>query len=140
MLGSCPFLQSQVGKCTGGQEAFPAPGSGPGPKRQLQDGSRGQCPNFSLESKKPTAAAGQSSLVVLFLPGDEVPELDNMADYWLGSLARATMQTYCEVVLQIPELTLHSTKQLATDIGEEGGCLTWGGEIPRLRPACGWGS
>uniref|UniRef100_A0A6B2FH83 Conserved oligomeric Golgi complex subunit 7 n=1 Tax=Bothriechis nubestris TaxID=1766655 RepID=A0A6B2FH83_9SAUR len=49
-------------------------------------------------------------------PGDEVPELDNMADYWLGSLARATMQTYCEVVLQIPELTLHSTKQLATDI------------------------
>ncbi|XP_032086457.1 conserved oligomeric Golgi complex subunit 7 [Thamnophis elegans] len=49
-------------------------------------------------------------------PGDEVPELDNMADYWLGSLARATMQTYCEVVLQIPELTPHSAKQLATDI------------------------
>ncbi|XP_042294025.1 conserved oligomeric Golgi complex subunit 7 isoform X2 [Sceloporus undulatus] len=48
--------------------------------------------------------------------GDELPELDNMADYWLGSLARATMQTYCEVILQIPELTLHSTKQLATDI------------------------
>ncbi|XP_063170728.1 conserved oligomeric Golgi complex subunit 7 isoform X2 [Candoia aspera] len=49
-------------------------------------------------------------------PGDEVPELDNMADYWLGALARATMQTYCEVILQIPELTPHSTKQLATDI------------------------
>ncbi|XP_026543900.1 conserved oligomeric Golgi complex subunit 7 [Notechis scutatus] len=49
-------------------------------------------------------------------PGDEVPELDNMADYWLGSLARATMQTYCEVILQIPEVTPHSTKQLATDI------------------------
>ncbi|XP_025031484.1 conserved oligomeric Golgi complex subunit 7-like isoform X2 [Python bivittatus] len=49
-------------------------------------------------------------------PGDEVPELDNTADYWLGSLARATMQTYCEVILQIPELTPHSTKQLATDI------------------------
>nr|XP_009665180.1 PREDICTED: conserved oligomeric Golgi complex subunit 7 isoform X2 [Struthio camelus australis] len=48
--------------------------------------------------------------------GDELPELDNMADYWLGSIARATMQTYCEVILQIPELTLHSTKQLATDI------------------------
>ncbi|XP_061456184.1 conserved oligomeric Golgi complex subunit 7 isoform X3 [Rhineura floridana] len=48
--------------------------------------------------------------------GDELPELDNMADYWLGSLARATMQTYCEVILQIPELTPHSTKQLATDI------------------------
>ncbi|KAH0631726.1 hypothetical protein JD844_019476 [Phrynosoma platyrhinos] len=48
--------------------------------------------------------------------GDELPELDNMADYWLGSLARATMQTYCEIILQIPELTPHSTKQLATDI------------------------
>ncbi|KAM9210877.1 conserved oligomeric Golgi complex subunit 7 isoform 2-T2 [Dugong dugon] len=48
--------------------------------------------------------------------GDELPELDNMADHWLGSIARATMQTYCDVILQIPELTLHSTKQLATDI------------------------
>jgi len=49
-----------------------------------------------------------------------LPELDNMADYWLGSIARATMQTYCEVILQIPELTVHSTKQLATDIGKLG--------------------
>lgn len=40
-----------------------------------------------------------------------------MADNWLGSIARATMQTYCDVILQIPELTPHSTKQLATDIG-----------------------
>ncbi|XP_062820594.1 conserved oligomeric Golgi complex subunit 7 [Anolis carolinensis] len=48
--------------------------------------------------------------------GDELPELDNMADYWLGSLARATMQTYCEAILQIPELSPHSAKQLATDI------------------------
>ncbi|KAJ8798605.1 hypothetical protein J1605_016408 [Eschrichtius robustus] len=49
-------------------------------------------------------------------PRDELPELDNMADSWLGSVARATMQTYCDAVLQIPELTPHSTKQLATDI------------------------
>lgn len=57
-------------------------------------------------------------MVTLFLfPGDELPELDNMADNWLGSIARATMQTYCDVILQIPELTPHSTKQLATDIG-----------------------
>ncbi|NWX91226.1 COG7 protein, partial [Nothoprocta pentlandii] len=48
--------------------------------------------------------------------GDELPELDNTADYWLGSIARATMQTYCEVILQIPGLSGHSTKQLATDI------------------------
>ncbi|KAG8557810.1 hypothetical protein GDO81_016734 [Engystomops pustulosus] len=48
--------------------------------------------------------------------GEETPELDNMADYWLGSLARATMQTYCDVILQIPVLTPHSSKQLATDI------------------------
>ena len=56
----------------------------------------------------------------IFCPGDDLPELDNMADYWLGSIARATMQTYCEVILQIPELTVHSTKQLATDIGKLG--------------------
>uniref|UniRef100_A0A8C3VRR6 Conserved oligomeric Golgi complex subunit 7 n=1 Tax=Catagonus wagneri TaxID=51154 RepID=A0A8C3VRR6_9CETA len=48
--------------------------------------------------------------------GDELPELDNMADSWLGSIARATMQTYCDAILQIPELSPHSTKQLATDI------------------------
>ncbi|XP_037670377.1 conserved oligomeric Golgi complex subunit 7 isoform X2 [Choloepus didactylus] len=48
--------------------------------------------------------------------GDELPELDNVADSWLGSIARATMQTYCDVILQISELTPHSTKQLATDI------------------------
>lgn len=48
--------------------------------------------------------------------GDEVPELDNMADYWLGSIARATMHTYCESILQISELTAHATKQLITDI------------------------
>uniref|UniRef100_A0A8D2MP95 Conserved oligomeric Golgi complex subunit 7 n=1 Tax=Zonotrichia albicollis TaxID=44394 RepID=A0A8D2MP95_ZONAL len=48
--------------------------------------------------------------------GEELPELDNMADYWLGSIARATMQTYCEAILQIPQLSPHSTKQLATDI------------------------
>ncbi|KAL6033186.1 hypothetical protein STEG23_023802 [Scotinomys teguina] len=50
------------------------------------------------------------------IDGDELPELDNMADNWLGSIARATMQTYCDVILQIPEVTPHSTKQLATDI------------------------
>ncbi|XP_041733045.1 conserved oligomeric Golgi complex subunit 7 [Coregonus clupeaformis] len=48
--------------------------------------------------------------------GDDLPELDNTADYWLGSIARATMQTYCDAILLIPELTAHSTKQLATDI------------------------
>ncbi|KAA0704470.1 Conserved oligomeric [Triplophysa tibetana] len=48
--------------------------------------------------------------------GDDVPELENTADYWLGSIARATMQTYCDVILQIPELNPHATKQLATDI------------------------
>uniref|UniRef100_A0A8C1IZ10 Conserved oligomeric Golgi complex subunit 7 n=1 Tax=Cyprinus carpio TaxID=7962 RepID=A0A8C1IZ10_CYPCA len=48
--------------------------------------------------------------------GDDVPELENTADYWLGSIARATMQTYCDFILQLPELSLHATKQLATDI------------------------
>ena len=54
---------------------------------------------------------------LLCLSGDDLPELDNTADYWLGSIARATMQTYCDAILLIPELTAHSTKQLATDIG-----------------------
>uniref|UniRef100_A0A9J8BY10 Conserved oligomeric Golgi complex subunit 7 n=1 Tax=Cyprinus carpio carpio TaxID=630221 RepID=A0A9J8BY10_CYPCA len=44
--------------------------------------------------------------------GDDVPELENTADYWLGSIARATMQTYCDFILQLPELSLHATKQL----------------------------
>uniref|UniRef100_A0A3P8WXH6 Conserved oligomeric Golgi complex subunit 7 n=1 Tax=Cynoglossus semilaevis TaxID=244447 RepID=A0A3P8WXH6_CYNSE len=48
--------------------------------------------------------------------GDELPELDNTADYWLGSIARATMQTYCDAILLIPQLSAHSTKQLVTDI------------------------
>lgn len=48
--------------------------------------------------------------------GDDLPELDNTADYWLGSIARATMQTYCDAILLIPKLSPHSTKQLATDI------------------------
>ncbi|XP_060885058.1 conserved oligomeric Golgi complex subunit 7 [Labrus mixtus] len=48
--------------------------------------------------------------------GDDLPELDNTADYWLGSIARATMQTYCDAILLIPQLGVHSTKQLATDI------------------------
>ncbi|TMS22433.1 Conserved oligomeric Golgi complex subunit 7 [Larimichthys crocea] len=48
--------------------------------------------------------------------GDDLPELDNTADYWLGSIARATMQTYCDAILLIPQLGHHSTKQLATDI------------------------
>uniref|UniRef100_A0A8C6PHD7 Conserved oligomeric Golgi complex subunit 7 n=1 Tax=Nothobranchius furzeri TaxID=105023 RepID=A0A8C6PHD7_NOTFU len=48
--------------------------------------------------------------------GDDIPELDNTADYWLGSIARATMQTYCDAILLIPQLTPRFTKQLATDI------------------------
>ncbi|MEQ2283843.1 Golgi transport complex subunit 7 [Ameca splendens] len=48
--------------------------------------------------------------------GDDLPELDNTADYWLGSIARATMQTYCDAIMLIPKLSPHSTKQLATDI------------------------
>uniref|UniRef100_A0A8C3FY39 Conserved oligomeric Golgi complex subunit 7 n=1 Tax=Cyclopterus lumpus TaxID=8103 RepID=A0A8C3FY39_CYCLU len=48
--------------------------------------------------------------------GDDLPELDNTADYWLGSIARATMQTYCDAILLVPQLSTHSTKQLATDI------------------------
>lgn len=58
-------------------------------------------------------------LTSLSLSGDDLPELDNTADYWLGSIARATMQTYCDAILLIPHLSARSTKQLATDIGTE---------------------
>lgn len=57
--------------------------------------------------------------------GDELPELDNVADYWLGSIARATMQTYCDAILLIPQLSTHSTKQLATDIGTLPRLMRW---------------
>lgn len=57
--------------------------------------------------------------------GDELPELDNVADYWLGSIARATMQTYCDAILLIPQLSTHSTKQLATDIGTLTRLMRW---------------
>lgn len=123
MLGSCPSLQSQVGKGTGARRR-PSP-------REAAAGRLTWAATQLLSLKEEA-----SSLVVLFLPGDEVPELDNMADYWLGSLARATMQTYCEVILQIPELTPHSTKQLATDIGEEEGCSGCGGDT-QVR-SCMW--
>lgn len=66
--------------------------------------------------------------------GDELPELDNMADSWLGSIARATMQTYCDVILQIPELTPHSTKQLATDIGVSSGRAVGETGFPSCQP------
>lgn len=67
---------------------------------------------------------------LLFFSGDELPELDNMADNWLGSIARATMQTYCDAILQIPELSPHSAKQLATDIGGSSGDRRWQGQLP----------
>uniref|UniRef100_A0A672KR28 Conserved oligomeric Golgi complex subunit 7 n=1 Tax=Sinocyclocheilus grahami TaxID=75366 RepID=A0A672KR28_SINGR len=57
-----------------------------------------------------------SIIISVLAVGDDVPELENTADYWLGSIARATMQTYCDVILQLPELSPHATKQLATDI------------------------
>uniref|UniRef100_W5KXJ4 Conserved oligomeric Golgi complex subunit 7 n=1 Tax=Astyanax mexicanus TaxID=7994 RepID=W5KXJ4_ASTMX len=52
----------------------------------------------------------------LALHTGKLPYPPEQADYWLGSIARATMQTYCDVILQIQELNPHSTKQLATDI------------------------
>lgn len=58
-----------------------------------------------------------SKVALRLVPGDDLPELDNTADYWLGSIARATMQTYCDAILLIPQLSPRATKQLATDIG-----------------------
>lgn len=74
------------------------------------------------------------SVSLCLLPGDDLPELDNTADYWLGSIARATMQTYCDAILLIPQLGPRSTKQLATDIGAVLGSA--GGELCALPLRC----
>ena len=44
--------------------------------------------------------------------------LESLADVWLESVARGTMHVYTEVILDTPQLTVHSTQQLITDIGE----------------------
>lgn len=67
--------------------------------------------------------------------GDDLPELDNTADYWLGSIARATMQTYCDAILLIPQLSTHSTKQLATDIGTVSNSSWWRSETVTYSPS-----
>uniref|UniRef100_T1IJ20 Conserved oligomeric Golgi complex subunit 7 n=1 Tax=Strigamia maritima TaxID=126957 RepID=T1IJ20_STRMM len=41
---------------------------------------------------------------------------EQLADYLLGCIAQGTMEIYLETILEIKELTIHSTKQLATDI------------------------
>ena len=52
---------------------------------------------------------------VVFAAGEA---LESLADVWLESVARGTMHVYTEVILDIPQLTVHSTQQLITDIGE----------------------
>lgn len=44
------------------------------------------------------------------------PEVEHLADHWLGSVARGTMHSYVEAILKIPELSAHATRQLGTDI------------------------
>uniref|UniRef100_A0A8C4R186 Conserved oligomeric Golgi complex subunit 7 n=1 Tax=Eptatretus burgeri TaxID=7764 RepID=A0A8C4R186_EPTBU len=48
--------------------------------------------------------------------GDELSEMDSVADRWLGAVARASLQCYCEAILQIGHLSPHATRQLTTDI------------------------
>lgn len=104
----------------------PGLGLSPG-RRSRRDGSPPACWGCLVSWPRPL-----EGLPPLPSAGDEVPELDNMADYWLGSLARATMQTYCDVILQIPQLSPHAAKQLATDIGERTGDGGGGGSCGLL--------
>lgn len=55
-------------------------------------------------------------LLFFFEQGDELFELDNMVDNWLGLIVRVMMQIYCDVILQIFELSLYFVKQLVIDI------------------------
>ncbi|XP_064456809.1 conserved oligomeric Golgi complex subunit 7-like [Ornithodoros turicata] len=43
--------------------------------------------------------------------------VDHIADYLLGCVARDTMRTYIDVIIQIERLTSQASSQLATDIG-----------------------
>ena len=45
-------------------------------------------------------------------------EEQDPASKWLSSVAQATMHTYVESILRIPELTDFASKQLVADIGE----------------------
>ncbi|CAH1263030.1 COG7 [Branchiostoma lanceolatum] len=47
---------------------------------------------------------------------NETHEVDHVADFWLGSIARGTMLTYLEAILKIPKMTDYGRKQLAADI------------------------
>ncbi|XP_030837480.1 conserved oligomeric Golgi complex subunit 7 [Strongylocentrotus purpuratus] len=51
-----------------------------------------------------------------FPPSPGSPEVAHLADYWIGSVARATMHMYVEVILRINELTQQAARQLSTDI------------------------
>ena len=48
----------------------------------------------------------------------ETGEEQDPASKWLSSVAQATMHTYVESILRIPELTDFATKQLVADIGK----------------------
>lgn len=43
---------------------------------------------------------------------------EQLADLWLESVARGTMHTYAEQILNIPKLSHLASQQLLTDIGE----------------------
>ncbi|XP_041482343.1 conserved oligomeric Golgi complex subunit 7-like isoform X2 [Lytechinus variegatus] len=51
-----------------------------------------------------------------FPPSTGSPEVAHLADHWIGSVARATMHMYVEVILRINELSPQAARQLATDI------------------------
>ena len=48
----------------------------------------------------------------------ETDEEQDPASKWLSSVAQATMHTYVESILRIPELTDFASKQLVADIGK----------------------
>ncbi|KAI0226391.1 Conserved oligomeric Golgi complex subunit 7 [Lamellibrachia satsuma] len=69
---------------------------------------------FSLEDNPAlTTALRHSNLPYTTIQSES---LESLADVWLESVARGTMHVYTEVILQVPQLTSHSTQQLITDI------------------------
>ena len=60
------------------------------------------------------------------------------ADFLLACIAQATCQCYLETILQIPEVSSNSTKQLYTDIGKFFFCLFHLRSMLELPKSCNW--
>ena len=76
-----------------------------------------------MTNENPPLARALQERVFPFCAGIRSKESENEsntpADFLLSCISRATCQTYQDHILQIPALSINSTKQLYTDIGTQ---------------------